>query len=51
MVASSQQAAVEGSTPACHEFKRKVVGNIEVEQSCKFKVDLVIKKQLWRFRL
>jgi len=37
-------SAVEGNTPTCNEWKRKVVDNIKAEQSCKFKVDPLMKK-------
>jgi len=43
MVETSQQAT-KSITPACHECKRNVVDNIVVNQSCKFKVDPLMKK-------
>jgi len=37
--------AIECNTLACNECKRKVVDNIEVEQSQKFKADPLMMKQ------
>lgn len=50
MVIASQRLApsttAEGITPACDEWKRKVVDIIEAEESCKFKVDPLMTKAM-----